>query len=83
MAESERLTVESSVIAGYVVRDMCSYGRDREPTDELSCEEICDLYHQDCDSCPIQNAFNRLAEYENTGLSPQEIIELKERGENG
>lgn len=81
MEDSKRLTVESAVTAGYVLRDMCTYGRDREPTDELGCQEYCDLCLHDCDMCHIQKAFDRLAEYENTGLSPEEIIELKNRSD--
>ncbi|MGN0589832.1 MAG: hypothetical protein ACI4KO_09865 [Ruminiclostridium sp.] len=78
MTDSERLTVESTT-TGYTLRDMCTYGRDGEPTDEFGCEEICDLCLHNCDNCPIQKAFDRLAEYENTGLSPEEIMELKKR----
>lgn len=82
MAECERLTVESDTTSGYVLRDMCTWGRDGKPTDESGCLDICFECQLDCDNCPIQKAFNRLAEYENTGLSPEEIRELKERGRN-
>lgn len=77
MAELERLTIKSSVIEEYVLKDMCTFGRDGEPTDESGCSEICDENHLDCERCPIQKAFNRLAEYENTGLSPDEVWRLK------
>lgn len=78
MAECERLTVESDTTSGYVLRDMCTWGRDGQPTDEIGCPDICAECREGCECCPIQKAFNRLAEYENTGLSPEEIRELKE-----
>ena len=31
----------------------------------------------DCKECPIGKLINRLCEYEDTGLSPEEIVELK------
>jgi len=70
----DRLTMDSSVVEnGYTLKDLCTFGRDGEPTDELGCEENCENCDFNCYECPIQEAFNRLAEYENTGLSPDEI----------
>ncbi len=45
------------------------------------CREICDKA-EGCDNCPIQRAIDRLAAYENTGLTPEEIIALKADNEN-
>ena len=50
--------------------------------DNLECREVCERQGDDgCKTCPIAKAFDRLAAYEDTGLSPEEIIELK--GQNG
>lgn len=46
--------------------------------DNYMCKEICDKY-SGCDKCPIDKAINRLAEYEDTGLSPEEIQRMKEK----
>ncbi len=80
MNSKERLTMDSSVVEnGYTLKGLCTFGRDGEPTDELGCAEFCDECASNCYECPIQEAFNRLAEYENTGLSPAEIEEVKEK----
>lgn len=34
-----------------------------------------------CDTCEVKVLFNRLAEYEDTGLTPEEVAELKFRME--
>ena len=43
-----------------------------------TCSTICQD-QKDCDDCPIQEAFARLRQYEQTGLTPEQIMELKER----
>lgn len=43
-----------------------------------TCSTTCQK-QTDCDDCPIQEAFARLRQYEQTGLTPQRIRELKER----
>ena len=46
--------------------------------DNLECREICERQEDEgCKSCPIAKAFDRLAAYENTGLDPEEISQLK------
>ncbi len=40
------------------------------------CREICDKA-EGCDNCPIQRAIDRLAAYENTGLTSEEIEQMK------
>lgn len=42
--------------------------------DNLECREVCrDQSENGCTDCPIAKAFDRLAAYEDTGLSPEEI----------
>lgn len=79
MDVKERLTTDDSVVDGYTLKGLCTFGRDGEPTDEMGCAEFCEFNEKDCYRCPIQEASNRLAEYENTGLSPAEIKKLKKR----
>lgn len=79
MSAFERLTTKSYIVDGYILKCMCTFGRDGEADDESGCPELCLECGADCNKCGVQTAFNRLAEYENTGLSPQEIQELKER----
>ena len=43
-----------------------------------TCSTTCQK-QTDCDDCPIQEAFARLRQYEQTGLTPEQIMELKER----
>ena len=45
---------------------------DTYPTCSTTCQK-----QTDCDDCPIQEAFARLRQYEQTGLNPEEIAELK------
>ena len=50
----------------------------------MGCGENCKYDYKYCrnhyEDCPeINRLYERLAEYEDTGLTPQEIVELKER----
>lgn len=47
---------------------------DTYPTCSTTCQD-----QKDCDDCPIQEAFARLRQYEQTGLTPGQIRELKKR----
>ena len=47
---------------------------DTYPTCSTTCQK-----QTDCDDCPIQEAFARLRQYEQTGLDPEQIMELRER----
>ena len=47
---------------------------DTYPTCSTTCQK-----QTDCDDCPIQEAFARLRQYEQTGITPEEIAKLKER----
>lgn len=72
----DRLTVKSEIIDGYILKCMCGFGRDSVPDDEDDCLDIC---NGNCDECGIQQSFDKLAAYENTGLTPEQIIAMKER----
>lgn len=40
-----------------------------------SCGKICKKYYKKgCESCPVQKAFDRLAEYERTGITAEQMI---------
>ena len=47
---------------------------DTYPTCSTTCQD-----QKDCDDCPIQEAFARLRQYEQTELTPEQIQKLKER----
>ena len=49
---------------------------DTYPTCSTTCQK-----QTDCDDCPIQEAFARPRQYEQTDLDPEQIMELKEREE--
>lgn len=57
--------------------DMCLNGEhcwQIRGADNMLCEDICKKQNdKGCKDCPIANAFNKLAEYENSGLEPHEI----------
>lgn len=71
----ERLTV--NIDGNYVPKKMCTIDRFGFPDDWDCCPENCINCEGECDCCPVQECFNKLAEYENTGLSPAEIIDMK------
>lgn len=35
-------------------------------------------FEVDCDKCPVQERFDKLAEYEKTGLTPEQICEMSQ-----
>ena len=76
MNDKDRLTMKTNVLDGYTLKCLCTFGRDMLADDEFGCNEYCEECGQDCRKCGIQEAFDRLAEYENTGLSPDEIKQL-------
>lgn len=46
--------------------------------DNLECREVCQRQEdRGCTDCPIAKAFDRLSAYEETGLEPGEIEQLK------
>lgn len=79
----DRLTIKSSMDDGWTLKCMCSFDRDGEIDDEDGCEEYCSLRLEDyegevcCHGCGIQEAFSKLAAYEDIGLTPEEIKALQ------
>lgn len=43
-----------------------------------NCGDCCNA-REYCEDCPIQNAFNKLSAYEDTGLEPREITAREEK----
>lgn len=61
-----------------VPRKACTFDREGGVDDCKECAEICED-KRECHTCIIQECFTRLGEYEDTGLTPEQIMELKER----
>lgn len=69
----ERLTVKCDDTT-FMPKAMCSVGRDGFVDDCDSCIECCENNIDNmCNDCPIHECFNRLAEYEDTDLTPEKI----------
>lgn len=77
MKDEEKLMIKSNIVNGYTPKTICTSDRYGGVDDEAMCVEVCNYCGGDCDYCCIQEVFNRLAEYEETGLSPEEINQLK------
>lgn len=76
-ANMERLMVEDGYSEGsYMPRALCSIGRDGIVDDCDACSEYCQDKEGECSKCAIHECFKRLAEYEKTGLSPQQLVEI-------
>lgn len=74
----ERLTIKYEGL--FTPKKACTIDRFGEADDCDSCDIICDSTHgSDCANCVIQECFTCLGEYEDTGLTPEEIMELVER----
>lgn len=74
----ERLTIE--YCGEYVPRELCSIDRFGGADDCDLCCEYCKATEEgaeDCKRCAINQCFNKLGEYENTGLTPEEILDGK------
>ena len=50
--------------------------------DQNLCKQVCEEY-SNCDSCPIGRAIDRLAEYEDTGLTVERAAELGKADQEG
>lgn len=72
----ERLTIKYEGM--FVPKKICTVDRFGEADDCEPCDNVC-CSGLDCRDCVIQECFTRLGEYENTGLTPEQIRELKER----
>lgn len=74
--ECKRLTTISEITDNPTLKALC------ESCGESSCDEICCRYQDDnCVGCPLQEAFSRLAAYEDSGLSPEEVQALQRENE--
>lgn len=62
----------------YTLKCTCAFTQTKEGTECTveSCTDFCDL-QDDCNTCGIQIAVNCLAAYEDTGLTPKEIVAMK------
>ena len=73
----ERLT---EMYGGMMVpRKACTFDREGGADDCKECTEICEDEGGVCRTCILQECLTRLGEYEDTGLTPEQIRELKER----
>ncbi|MCM1159364.1 MAG: hypothetical protein NC300_11380 [Bacteroidales bacterium] len=70
----KRLTIEYA--GEYVPMALCTVDRQGGADDCIDCKENCEEHMHECENCPIQECFNRLAEYEDTGLTPEQIREM-------
>lgn len=73
----DRLTYEQDFNGYYSLKGMCRFNETGLKVAEQNCYEYCEEH--DCPDCIIQKAIIRLAKYENTGLSPQDIEDLKKK----
>ena len=73
----ERLT---EMYGGMMVpRKACTFDREGGADDCKECAEICEDEGGVCRTCILQECLTRLGEYEDTGLTPEQIREMKER----
>lgn len=77
----DRLTIKSEIIDGhYTLICMSIFGRGGVSNDGDACYEYCGE-DGPCEKCGVQQAFDRLAAYEDTGLTPKEIAAMKSDNE--
>lgn len=70
----DRLTIKSEILDGrYGLKCLCS---DTVPEYKGSCRDCCEI-NADCEFCGICEAIDRLAAYEDTGLTPEEVTSMK------
>lgn len=67
----ERLTISKNKFRGTTDLTECN-GK--------ACGYICADIDGNCDNCPIEKAFARLSSYEDTGLTPEEILVMGLKG---
>lgn len=72
----DRLTIKYEGLP--VPKKTCTVDRFGEADDCEPCDSVC-CSGLDCRDCVMQECFTRLGEYEDTGLTPEQIRELKER----
>ncbi len=73
----EKLMIEDGYFEGsYMPKALCSIGRDGKVDDCDTCSDHCMTKDGACTDCAINECFKRLAEYEETGLTPQQMVEI-------
>ena len=73
----ERLT---EMYGGMIVpRKACTFDREGGADDCKECTEICEDEGGVCRTCILQECLTRLWDYEGAGLTPEQIMELKEQ----
>lgn len=70
----ERLTIQYD--GEWVPKELCTIDREGEADSCNGCGEQCEAAGEVCGACAIQKCFDRLAEYENTGITPDQIQEI-------
>lgn len=76
----ERLTI--NIDENYVPKALCGIDRLGGVDDCDSCSEYCENSAEFCDDCQIQRCFNLLAAYEDTGLTPKEVMQYRKQAES-
>lgn len=69
----KRLTVEYNGF--YVPEKLCTINRSGKVDDVEICPQHCKS-EADCLVCAVQECFDRLAEYENLGVTPEQLIAI-------
>ena len=77
----DRLTNKSKCLIGEHYGLKCMNNENYSPyvaaPREISCNDYCNITEAGaCLKCGIQAAFDKLAAYENTGLSPEEVNDM-------
>lgn len=73
----EKLTIKSSTVEGYTLKFLCDFDNNGKIIQENRCNE-CYCYGNCPEYCEMKQAFELLAAYEDTGLTPDEIKTLQE-----
>ena len=77
MTDKDKMMIKDEYTKdGYMPKELCSIGRDGKVDDCDTCPEYCKEVVGICSDCAINMCFKRLAEYEKTGLSPQQLVEI-------
>jgi len=78
--DEKRGNQRKKIDAGRLTEDFCVGGRhcwQVKGADNELCRDVCQaMGDAGCSSCPIAEAIDKLAAYENTGVSPQELQEV-------
>lgn len=78
--DAERKKNRQKTDGDRLTKDCCLAGKDCWQVKKVGnalCKEVCDGQGEDgCDDCPIAEAIDKLAAYENTGISPRELQEV-------